>query len=242
MLLQAIPVSRSSWAVASRIIPPLSQNTTSDLANAFPVSAECVLQLVNRIDAISHNAQDNLIATKTSQGEFANRRRCPDIPYAVGDRVLLSTLHRRRDYQSLDSSRVTKFMPRFDGPYTILHANLAHSTYKLDLPNSPNICPTFDASELLPFHANDDSLYPSHRLQRPPPVMNDSIEEWVIDRIVAAHIRGRGWQYKVKWAGWGDENICWLPGSELHDSAALDLWHSEHPRCKLTITIPPLSH
>jgi hypothetical protein len=37
--------------------------------------------------------------------------------FVVGDRVMLSTLHRRKAYMQKGDKRVAKFMPRFDGPY-----------------------------------------------------------------------------------------------------------------------------
>jgi hypothetical protein len=47
-----------------------------------------------------------------------------------------------------ENGRVAKFMPYFDGPYTIIDTHPETSNYTLDLPNSPNIFPTFHASQL----------------------------------------------------------------------------------------------
>lgn len=110
------------------------------------------------------NAQDNLISAKISQSFHANKSRSSFFPFKVGDRVVLSTLHRRRELRANDPNRVAKFMPRFDGPFTIKNTDEKHSTVTLDLPNLPNIFPVFHTSEIKPFIENDDSLFPSRAL------------------------------------------------------------------------------
>ncbi|KAG1793838.1 uncharacterized protein HD556DRAFT_1190069, partial [Suillus plorans] len=78
-----------------------------------------------------------------------------------------------------------KFMPRYDGPYKIVDANPATSTYTLNLPNSPNICPTFHISQLRPFIPNDATLFPTQELPRPGPVVTeDGQAENFIERIL----------------------------------------------------------
>jgi hypothetical protein len=41
------------------------------------------------------------------------------------------------------------------------------SNYTLDLPNSPNIFPTFHASQLSPYIENDAELFPDCELPKP---------------------------------------------------------------------------
>ncbi|KAG2740659.1 hypothetical protein P692DRAFT_201689987, partial [Suillus brevipes Sb2] len=78
-----------------------------------------------------------------------------------------------------------KFIPRFNEPYTILEAHPEISTYTLDLPNSPNIFPTFHSSQLKPFHANNSALFPSHNFPRPGPIVTeDGQMEMFIEKIV----------------------------------------------------------
>ena len=213
--------------------------TSIDYTDAqFPIAGECMATLLQRIDAIANDAWDHLLASKIDQAEFANQHQHPDPIYTISNNVLLSTLHRRRDYQSLDSSHVAKFMPHYNGPYRIMAAHPATSSYTLDLPHSPNICPSFHSSELHPFLPNNDTLYPSHTLAHPPPVMNDGIEDWSVNKILAARKRGCGWQYKVQWTGWGQENLRWIPGSDLQHCAAMDAWCAAHPHRKVTLLLP----
>jgi hypothetical protein len=124
---------------------------------------------------------------------------------------------------SKKSGRVGKYMPRFDGPYKIIAKHAECSTYTLDLPNEPNIFPTFHASEIEPYIGNDDELFPAHKKTiEPTPITNEyGEEEHFIDKIIDERTRGRGRQYLVRFIG-GDER--WLPGREVANCAALDLW------------------
>ncbi|KAG1787419.1 uncharacterized protein HD556DRAFT_1216023, partial [Suillus plorans] len=78
-----------------------------------------------------------------------------------------------------------KFMPRFNGPYTILETHPETLTYTLDLPNSPNIFPTFHSSQLRPYHATDKELFPLRDFPRPGPVVTeDGQMENFIEKIM----------------------------------------------------------
>ncbi|TFY77465.1 hypothetical protein EWM64_g6548 [Hericium alpestre] len=212
------------------VIPPLVPVAIQAAEAEFPVGGERAAALIQRIQDISHEAHDNLVAAKLTQVEFANRSHSPDPAFTIGDKVLLSTLHRWHDFASADSHCAAKFLPRYDGPYTIVKASPQHSSYTLDLPNTPNIFPTFHASLLCKFIPNDDDAYPDCKLDRPGPVVtNGSEEEWIVEAIIGARRRGCGWQYRVKWRGWGSEDLRWLPYLELKDCAALDVWLAAHP-------------
>jgi hypothetical protein len=173
----------------------------------------------------TEEVKDALFAAKVTQAMQVNKHRNKVETFSVGDRVMLSTLHQRREYKSQDKNRVAKFMPRFDGPYTIIDANPTLSSFMLELLNSPGIFPTFHISELKRFTANDKTLFPSREHARPGPIVGPSgEEEWMIDEIVDERRRGRGMQYLVKWTGYGDEENRWLPSRELNECEALDRW------------------
>src|SRR5882762_5889347 len=103
----------------------------------------------------NNEAKDNLLQAKVFQTHFANKSRRADFNFAINDKVMLSTLHRRQEYKTKGDGRAAKFFPRFDGPYIIINAHPETSNYTLELPNSPNIFPTFHSSELKPFFHND---------------------------------------------------------------------------------------
>ena len=99
-------------------------------------------------------AQDNLLHTKISQVAQANKTCTLTFPFSVGGRVCLTTLHHCHEYQGSGEKRVAKFMPRYDGPYTIIDIDEDDSTVTLDLPNLPNIFLTFHTSEVAPYIEN----------------------------------------------------------------------------------------
>ena len=206
-----------------RIIPPLIQHQ-----NLLPLTpSELSAQTI--IDRIQHDvweAQDNLIKAKISQAQQANKHRNTDFPFEVGQRVRLSTLHRRREYKSKNEKRVVKFMPRFNGPYKITKIDKEHSTVTLDLPRSPDIFPIFHTSEIMPFIENDETLFPSCALHAPEPVnVNDNLEYFVEKILDKRKARGRGGnQFLVRWVGQGLEYNLWIPQKELEDCEALDIW------------------
>ena len=210
-----------------RIIPPLVGRTTDDVeTNTAPALA--ARTVIEKLEHDVWEAQDNMIKAKVSQAEQANKHRSLTFPFRVGQRVRLSTLHRRREYKSRDEKRVVKFMPRFDGPYEILKVDPNHSTVTLHLPRSPDVFPVFHTSEVMPFIENDESLFPSRTLHSPEPInVNDNLEHFVDKILDERKSRGRGQpQYLVRWVGQGPEYDLWLPRRELEDCEALEIWLS----------------
>ncbi len=131
-----------------RVLPPISKShTDTDVAGSLEVG-ENARALIARIETDVMEAQDNLILAKTHQAIHANTHRDPEIAYKVGDAVLLSTFHRRRQYMQRGDHRVAKFMVRFDGPHTVLAAHPETSIYTLDLPQDDHTHPTYHTSLL----------------------------------------------------------------------------------------------
>jgi hypothetical protein len=210
-----------------RVIPPLTPNTLMDTTSNGPEAVDA-LALIQSLVLDVKEAQDNLLAAKVSQAEFTNRHWDPEVVFTEGEKVLLSTKYRRCEYIQKKSGSSAKFMPQFDGPYPLTKAHATKSNYTLDLPNEPNRFPTFHASQLRKFVANDDDLFPSRKLVRPGPVVTpDGEEEWYIDWIINERKCGCGVQYLVRWQGWGPEDDRWLPSRELADLEALDSWLAE---------------
>lgn len=174
-------------------------------------------------------AQDNFLLAKAHQAAYANASRGTEPRFAQGDRVLLSTFHRRREYMQRGSHRVAKFIVRFDSPYTISRAHPATSSYTLDLPPTMNIFPTFHSSLLRPYLANDDALFPGRANAEPGPVVTaNGEEEFFVDRILDRRRVGRRYQYLVHWLGYGLGSDSWLLGREVTDLAALDQYLAEN--------------
>ncbi|KIP01166.1 hypothetical protein PHLGIDRAFT_60628, partial [Phlebiopsis gigantea 11061_1 CR5-6] len=91
-----------------RVIPPIHRPAVDQLIDDFDGNAERVAKLVNDIEVDVLEAQDNLLLAKTQQAFAANASRGPEIVYNVGDKVLLSTLHRRREYMQRGDNRAAK--------------------------------------------------------------------------------------------------------------------------------------
>jgi hypothetical protein len=181
---------RMGWS--PRVIPPLIQGEDGALEDIW------ASQVIERLTLDVKEAQDNMLRAKLSQSLAANEHRTDDFLFEKGKRVVLFTLHCRREYRSKDEKRVAKFMPRYNGPYTVTDTAPEISTITVELPNNPQTFPTFHTSQVLPFVENDPTLFPSRELLKPPPIMIDSQEEFFIERILDERKRGRGVQYLVR--------------------------------------------
>ena len=182
-----------------RIIPPIHPphdiNSTQETEEATSAT-----ELIESIALDMEEAKDNLFAVKITQSEFANWHHAPEIPFRVGNKVWLSMTHRRHGYIQAKSGCVAKFMPQFDGPFTITQAHPQTSTYTLELPNEPNWFPTFHLSQLRPFVENDDVFFELRTLAQLGPVLtSEGQEEWLIQDIIDERVWGRGRQYLVRW-------------------------------------------
>ena len=60
------------------------------------------------------------------------------------------------------------------------------------------------------------------------PLTETGLSECVIDKIIDRRRRGCGWQYLVRWVGYGPEDDEWLSRRELEECEALDSWLAEH--------------
>ena len=175
------------------------------------------------------DASDSLFAAKLSQALHANTSCGPDPDFKVGDiKVLLSTENRRREYTQKKEGYVAKFMPCYNGPYTIVKAFPESLMYPLHLPASSHVFPSFHVSLLKKFNVNDPDLFPECELAKPGPIVTvDGQDEYFIEKILDEQKRGCGRQYLIYWLGYGPEGDLWLPRSELLETEALELWE-EH--------------
>jgi len=204
-----------------RVIPPIIPQTLPlELLNAADTAMTTIQQLTNDVA----EARDNLLLTKITQTFHANASRGTDPNYKPGDLVMLSTKHRRHEYKKKGERRTAKFFPRWDGPFRITDSHPEASTYTLDIPT--NAYPLYHSSELKPHTPNDPTLFPDREFSQPGPVLTaNGLEEHAIEEIIDSRRRGRGWQFLVRWTGYGPHHDEWLPAAELNDCEALDLWY-----------------
>jgi hypothetical protein len=142
---QASPPSSFTWGA-----PCASSCHSSLTPSPSPVHRRADgKQIISQINLDVEEAKDNLLQAKIFQAHYANKHRAPELEYAIGDKVMLSTLHRRNEYKKKGEKHVAKFFPRYDGPYLVVDKHPEASMYTLELPNSPNVFPTYHASELV---------------------------------------------------------------------------------------------
>jgi len=104
-----------------RVIPPLIDRQEADTTP----EGQRAWTLIKNLEQRTMEAQDNLSRTKISQAAQANKSRTLTFLFSLGGRVRLSTMNRRHEFKGSGEKRVAKFMPRYDGPYTIVDIDSA---------------------------------------------------------------------------------------------------------------------
>jgi hypothetical protein len=56
-------------------------------------------QLITQLQIDVDEAKDNLLCAKVFQSYYANANRSPEIPFKIGEKVMLSTLHQRQEFK-----------------------------------------------------------------------------------------------------------------------------------------------
>jgi hypothetical protein len=101
----------------------------------------------------------------------------------INNMVMLSTKNWRQEFNQKGEKHMAKFFPQWDGPYRISNCHQLASTYTLDI--KYHTYPVFHASELKPWHANDNSLFPRCIWSQPGLIVTpNSLEEFLIQDII----------------------------------------------------------
>ena len=110
----------------------------------------------------------------------------------------------RRPSEKLDHRRL--------GPYEVVES-VGPNAVRLRLPDSVRLHTVFHVSLLE--HAASDPL-PGQRRRRPPAVIVDGEEKWVVERVLDSHLFYRKLQYLVKWMG--DDTPTWQPVGNMENA------------------------
>jgi hypothetical protein len=176
-----------------------------------------VRKFVNQAISNLEMAQDAIIESQVRQTHQANKKRRPETPFAVGDKVYLST-----ENIALPKSRARKLMPKFIGPYKVTKSHPSESRYTLDLPpelKARRIHPTFHVTQLHHYICNDDRAFPRRKVRAYYDFGDAEDNEWLVDEIIAHQWNGNKISFLVQW-NLGD--TTWEPYSECKDLEALD--------------------
>jgi hypothetical protein len=178
-----------------------------------PQAPRNALTFIQHQEQVLQRCRDALESAHDRMKHFYDRNR-PDIAFAVGDQVLLDTLH--LDLAHVGTQGRRKFASRFIGPYKIL-ATTTPNTYRISLPPGIRLHDEFHVQYLRPYHEDPNP----NRLNRVPRLITrDGVEGNQIRAIVGQRVR-RGIQYyKVQWFG-RDEPDTWEPATNLTQAKGL---------------------
>ena len=182
---------------------------------ALPVSNH-----VPAADAFIENLQSTMRLAKqavhTAQAQMAaaaNQHRSADIPYEVGDVVLLNN-------QNLSLHvPCPKLSGLFSGPFPVTAVDGVNVT--LQLPETWQIHPEFHQSLVKPYYG----AVPDDALLGPTPNVDDDPEVFEVEAIRGRRLMGKKGkkkvEYFVKWKGYPESDNLWQPAESMVGSADL---------------------
>ena len=172
-------------------------------------------KFVADLKASMTQATAQLEKSRGRQRGVADQRR-QDQRYAVGDRVLLSTAH-----MAVPPNLTRKLTKLYEGPF-VIEARIGENAYRLTLPDSVQLHPVFNVSQLRPY--NDPARTFPGRVNEPsPPVVIEGENEYEVEAVLLhqdiVNRQGQSTrEYLVKWVNYSSLHNTWEPAVHLQNA------------------------
>ncbi|CED85419.1 FOG: Transposon-encoded proteins with TYA, reverse transcriptase, integrase domains in various combinations [Phaffia rhodozyma] len=143
------------------------------------------------------------------QEKYANEHRTPAPPFKPGELVLLKRVNVKTDRPS------DKLDFKLLGPFKIIRA-VGNSAFRLALPSTMHIHPTFHVSLLERYYPN---TLPARQIAPPPDpiVADDGDKLWHVEKILKSRLFRRRLQFLIRWEGYDASEDQWISHDELMD-------------------------
>ena len=129
-----------------------------------------------------------------------------NVPFKVGDKVLLSL----KDYQKTEQA----LHPKYEGPFEIIE-QLSPVTFRLKLPPKFRAYhPVFHASKLATY--NEPTIKGQSPYSKPGPITVDGDDTHYEVEELLQYDKGK---YLVRWKGYGRDDDTWVPRKEIETYA-----------------------
>ncbi len=119
-----------------------------------------------------------------------------------------------------------KFLGPYESSFKVLEKKL-FDTYKLELPKNLRIHPTFHVFLLKPVSCDASRPNREHNSRPPPDLVHNEPKFEVEVVLKSRQLRGRKWEYLVKWKGHHPIEASWVNESDMeHAQKAIEEFHT----------------
>jgi hypothetical protein len=208
MVMGKSPIVPMTWAAQGQ--------PSIDASEEVPM----VMQLDEERKRLWELAKANLEKVHKRYKGFADKSR-REVNFQEGDEVWLNIKNFR-----LSEGLSHKFLGPYAGPFKVLEKKLSN-TYKLKLPENLRVHPTFHVS-LLKLVSRDASRPNREQNSRPPLDLVHNEPEFEVEAMLKSRqLRGREWEYLVKWKGYHAIEASWVNESDMeHAQEAIEEFHT----------------